>query len=105
VAQSWLAHRCLQYPFVTRTDECVHVGSLDFRRTRECVEEPDDAFLCLGVFDTSAATPWLCPPGHPRALQAWLGDKNIQHTERHTALAPDRFNNLRDETSRRGAPS
>jgi len=25
----WLL-RCVQYPFVTRTDECVHVGSLDF---------------------------------------------------------------------------
>src|SRR5262249_33988513 len=26
-----------------------------------------------------------------RALQAWLGHKNIQHTVRYTELAPDRF--------------
>ena len=30
--------------------------------------------------------------GHDtRALQAWLGHKNIQHTVRYTELAPDRF--------------
>jgi hypothetical protein len=27
----------------------------------------------------------------PRALQAYLGHRNIQNTTRHTALAPDRF--------------
>ena len=33
--------------------------------------------------------------GHDtRALQAWLGHKNIQHTVRYTELAPDRFNNF-----------
>jgi hypothetical protein len=26
-----------------------------------------------------------------RALQAWLGHKNIQHTVRYIELAPDRF--------------
>jgi len=26
-----------------------------------------------------------------RALQSWLGHKNIQHTVRYTELAPDRF--------------
>jgi hypothetical protein len=58
----WL-HRWLQYPFVTRTDERVHVGSLDFRRARECVEEPGDAPTCLG----GSATPWLMPfPTPPR---------------------------------------
>src|SRR5215510_10872035 len=31
LTQSWLAHRCLQYPFVAGTSERVHVGSLDFR--------------------------------------------------------------------------
>ena len=92
----WL-HRCLQYPFVTRTGERVHVGSFDFRRTRECVEEPGDAPTRIGVFDTSAATPWLMPSPTPRALQAWLGHENIRHTGRHTELAPDRFNDLRGE--------
>jgi site-specific recombinase XerD len=29
---------------------------------------------------------------HTRALQAWLGHKNIQHTVRYTELSPDRFN-------------
>jgi site-specific recombinase XerD len=33
--------------------------------------------------------------GHDtRALQAWLGHKNIQHTVRYTELAPDRFRNF-----------
>ena len=26
-----------------------------------------------------------------RALQAYLGHRNIQHTDRYTELAPDRF--------------
>jgi Phage integrase family len=39
---------------------------------------------------------WLCRAlanaGHDtRAVQAWLGHKNIQHTVRYTELAPDRF--------------
>lgn len=34
----------------------------------------------------------LANKGHDtRALQAYLGHKNIQHTVRYTALAPDRF--------------
>jgi len=34
----------------------------------------------------------LANKGHdPRALQAYLGHKNIQHTVRYTELAPTRF--------------
>jgi site-specific recombinase XerD len=34
----------------------------------------------------------LANAGHDtRALQAWLGHKNIQHAVRYTELAPDRF--------------
>jgi site-specific recombinase XerD len=34
----------------------------------------------------------LANAGHDtRALQAWLGHKNTQHTVRYTELAPDRF--------------
>jgi type 1 fimbriae regulatory protein FimB/type 1 fimbriae regulatory protein FimE len=34
----------------------------------------------------------LANAGHDtRALQAWLGHKNIQHTVRYTELAPYRF--------------
>ena len=37
----------------------------------------------------------LANAGHDtRALQAWLGHKNIQHTVRCTELAPDRFKNF-----------
>jgi len=37
----------------------------------------------------------LANAGHDtRALQAWLGHKNIQHTVRYTELAPDRFQEL-----------
>jgi type 1 fimbriae regulatory protein FimB/type 1 fimbriae regulatory protein FimE len=37
----------------------------------------------------------LANAGHDtRALQAYLGHKNIQHTVRYTELAPDRFRNF-----------
>src|SRR5262249_1226880 len=37
----------------------------------------------------------LANAGHDtRALQAWLGPKNIQHTVRYTELAPARFKNF-----------
>jgi site-specific recombinase XerD len=37
----------------------------------------------------------LANAGHDtRALQAWLGHKNIQHTVRYTELASDRFKNF-----------
>src|SRR5207253_9988825 len=37
----------------------------------------------------------LANAGHDtRALQAWLGHKNIQHTARYTELSPDRFKNF-----------
>ena len=37
----------------------------------------------------------LANDGHDtRALQAWLGHKNIQHTVRYTELAPDGFKNF-----------
>ena len=37
----------------------------------------------------------LANAGHDtRALQAWLGHRNIQHTVRYTEQAPDRFKNF-----------
>jgi len=37
----------------------------------------------------------LADRGHDtRALQAYLGHKNIQHTVRYTEMAPDRFKNF-----------
>jgi integrase len=37
----------------------------------------------------------LANAGHDtRALQAWLGHRNIQHTVRYSELAPDRFRNF-----------
>ena len=34
----------------------------------------------------------LANAGHDtRAIQAWMGHKNIRHTARYTELAPDRF--------------
>jgi type 1 fimbriae regulatory protein FimB/type 1 fimbriae regulatory protein FimE len=39
----------------------------------------------------------LANAGHDtRALQAWLGHRNIQHTARYTELAPDRLSFWRD---------
>ena len=44
--------------------------------------------ICCGM---PAASP-LANKGHDtRALQAYLGHKNIQHTVRYTELAPTRF--------------
>jgi hypothetical protein len=41
----------------------------------------------LDLADVAAAN-----AGHDtRAIQAWMGHKNIQHTVRYTELAPDRF--------------
>lgn len=37
----------------------------------------------------------LANAGHDtRAIQAWMGHKNIQHTVRYTELAPERFKNF-----------
>jgi integrase len=37
----------------------------------------------------------LANAGHDtRAIQAWMGHRNIQHTVRYTELAPDRFKNF-----------
>jgi type 1 fimbriae regulatory protein FimB/type 1 fimbriae regulatory protein FimE len=33
--------------------------------------------------------PWRTPAS--RAIQAWMGHKNIQHTVRYTELSPTRF--------------
>ena len=46
--------------------------------------------LRVGTRSISIPQPW--PSGGPRkALQAYLGHKNIQHTVRYTELSPDRF--------------
>jgi hypothetical protein len=74
-------------------------------RRRHCVEQG----LSSHVFMTERDGPMTPKAFHPhmlrhgcgyalanaghdtRALQAWLGHKNIQHTVRYTELAPDRF--------------
>jgi site-specific recombinase XerD len=40
---------------------------------------------------TAAAMRWRNAGHDTRAIQAWMGHKNIQHTVRCTELAPDRF--------------
>jgi site-specific recombinase XerD len=48
----------------------------------------------LGFCSSSYAAPrlWFCDKGHDtRALQAYLGHRNIQHTVRYTELSPGRF--------------
>ena len=43
----------------------------------------------------------LANAGHDtRALQAWLGHKNIQHTVRYTELSPSRFRDFWRENGR-----
>ena len=48
------------------------------RLTRTCCGTPVDFALANEGHDT-------------RALQAYLGHRNIQHTVRYTELSPDRF--------------
>jgi hypothetical protein len=55
-------------------------------------------YTLLCICKSSKQTGDLANAGHDtRALQAWLGYKNIQHTVRYTELSPDRFRDfLRD---------
>ena len=49
-------------------------------------------FVLVGPPAGSAFGYALANAGHDtRAIQAWMGHKNIQHTVRYTELAPDRF--------------
>jgi site-specific recombinase XerD len=55
----------------------------------------NDSGLPQGPEGANASGYALANAGHDtRALQAWLGHKNIQHTVRYTELAPDRFKNF-----------
>jgi hypothetical protein len=54
------------------------------RRTRD----PDVLTLCEYVHGTDVHG---TIPHDTRALQAWLGHKNIQHTVRYTELSSGRF--------------
>jgi site-specific recombinase XerD len=50
------------------------------------------ALICSDVILASSdQLAVIATPATTRALQAWLGHKNIQHTVRYTELAPDRF--------------
>jgi hypothetical protein len=49
----------------------------------------------MTISAVAAMAPAKKNAGHDtRALQAWLGHENIQHTVRYTELAPDRFKNF-----------
>ena len=53
---------------------------------------PRCRFRSIRTCCAMAAAMRLANAGHDtRALQAWLGHKNIQHTVRYTELAPHRF--------------
>ena len=45
----------------------------------------------LTCCDTPVDSPWPTRGHNTRALQAYLGHKNIQQTVRYTELSPDRF--------------
>ena len=51
-----------------------------------------DAGVGISKSQPSALRKRMANAGHDtRAIQAWMGHKNIQHTVRYTELAPDRF--------------
>jgi hypothetical protein len=58
---------------------------------------PANVLMAVSVYDRASDS--MCPRGYAlanaghdtRALQAWLGHKNIQHTVRYTELSPERF--------------
>jgi type 1 fimbriae regulatory protein FimB/type 1 fimbriae regulatory protein FimE len=53
------------------------------------------ALVMSGIIAFPLAFVLLANAGHDtRALQAYLGHKNIQHTVRYTELAPTRFKNF-----------
>ena len=59
-----------------------------------------EAKLAFRLILTCCARLWLCAgqQGHDtRALQAYLGHKNIQHTVRYTELSSDRFKEFWDD--------
>ncbi len=61
-------------------------------------QTPINAGLALSVHPhmlRHACGFYLASSGHDtRAIQAYLGHKNIQHTIRYTELSPDRFKNF-----------
>jgi integrase len=75
-------------------------GWADDAQALPCVIRPDRGSGQDAIPDTSHMLRHGCGyaltnAGHDtRALQAWLGHKNIQHTVRYTELAPDRFKNF-----------
>jgi len=104
----------LQVPatgFMTRYARCVPQGpsSHVFKTERDGPMTPKAFHALLGRIGERAKMPFPVHPhmlrhgcgyalanaGHDtRALQAWLGHRNIQHTVRYTELAPDRFKNF-----------
>jgi len=51
-----------------------------------------DAGVGISKSQPSALRKRMANAGHDtRAIQAWMGHKNIQHTVQYTELAPDRF--------------
>ena len=57
---------------------------------------PDNRRKSFFIYDTlPLARYYLASHGHDtRAIQDYLGHKNIQHTVRYTAMAPQRFENF-----------
>src|SRR5215467_3704776 len=75
-----------------RNGRCkVHGGNSTGPRTPEGLLQWLQVELAIGWLHVRRAK-----NGSPsvRALQAWLGHRNIQHTVRYTELAPDRFKNF-----------
>jgi len=61
------------------------------RRARHSKSQLAGPSTAKGVLVFKGSTPPHPPSSHTRALQHYLGHKNIQQTVRYTEMAPDRF--------------
>jgi hypothetical protein len=78
---------CIRDPVALAADRlAASLDSLVPRIGKTCADEASDCVAIDPVHEYKRSL------GHDtRALQAWLGHRNIQHTVRYTKLAPDRF--------------
>ena len=85
-----------QSPFVFTSERGAPFSTAGFARTVERVGEAAGIGLKVHPHMLRHACGFkLANDGHDtRALQAYLGHRNIQHTVRYTELAPERFKNF-----------
>jgi integrase len=90
-------------PFVFVSERCAPFTTAGFARMMERAAKSAGLRIKVHPHMLRHACGFaLANAGHDtRALQAYLGHKNIQHTVRYTELAPDRFKNFWNECAQK----